>query len=563
MTKIELPRRKTYGHLTLLREPRRIGLQEFNALDFTERLDIVRQTPGTGKYELLLEARDGEQLVAALAAQELYLLVKEVGREDVAELMAWVTPEQFTTFLDLDAWEIDRLDGPAVLHWLQLLLDAGEEKVLAMAHRLDFPMLVLLVKKFVHISHGPEDFPDDDQGARAAAGYEVEYLDAEGGKVVGAVLDVLHRLDPEWTLGLLRAVRWEQEAQLEEEVFQARAGRLADYGFVDPVEAQSVFAWLDPDSFRPADYRKGDIPMPGEEPAPPGFVLTTAVPRNLLAEVLAEGLSQEGCWELTYLLNAVMSADHVDVGDSRQVQAALEQVYHGLNLGLEHLCGRDVGQARQLLEQVYLRALFRLGFSRTLQLQRRARALQGARLAPYLGADGTALLTALTRKKPLFLKRLANPVEAGTGVFATSRELDLSAQALQRLELQVALFDGELGFAPTAPPDLDLNGCAPAAAEDLRLADFFLTALANRVLGRSFLPQPIPATELKRLHQLVCSQGQLQPQLHQETVAWLESLLPGGGIFADECLALWAEEFCPLSPEGIDPRFLRGLIVRL
>lgn len=563
MPDIKLPGRKEFGHLTLLREPRSITSKEFNALTPGERLEIIRLARGSQKYNLLLEAHDGEALVAEMAAQELFLLIKEIGREDVGELIAWATTEQFTTFLDLDIWQADQLDPTAMLHWLQLLLDAGEEKVLQAAHQLDFELLVLMVKKFVNISRGPEDASEDDQGGQPASGYEVEYLDVEGGKVVGAFLDVLYRLDPQLTHNLLRTVRWEQNSLLEEEVFQGRCRRLEEFGFVDPVAAQEIFSWLDPATFNPADFRKDALPLPSDGAVPPGFLLTATTPQDLLAEVLAQGLSQEGGWELSYLLNAVMSADRVEVGDPEQVQAALAQVYRCLNLALEHLCGSDGAAAIELFEHTYLKTLFRLGFSLTLQLQRQAKPLRTSPLAPYFDTRGRALLEALNGRKPQFYAGLENADLSGTRPFKTLQDLRLATLAIQRLELQVALFTEDLSFSLAAPADIDLTGCAPAQAEELKISDLFLTALANRLLERPFLPQPIPVAELARLHELVCADGRLGEELRQETALWLESLRPGGGDFAEECLAIWAEEFCPLSPQNLDPRYLPGLIIRL
>lgn len=563
MIDIKLPRRKEFGHLTLIRESRSITTKEFNALTPEERLDIIRQSPGSRKYNLLLEAFDAEALVAEMAAQELFLLIKELGREDVGELVAWSTSEQFTTFLDLDIWQGDQLHLPAILNWLQLLLDAGDEKVLQLAHQIDFDLLVLVVKKFVHISRGPEDASDDDQGGQPASGYEVEYLDVEGGKVVGALLDLLYQHDPQMVHNLLRTVRWEQDSLLEEEVFQGRNRRLEEFGFVDPNEALGIFSWLDPTTFQVDDYRKGSIPLPSDGSVPPGFLLTAASPRNLLADVLANGLSREAGWELSYLLNAVMSADRVDVGDPLQVQAALDQVYRCLNLALEQLCGNDAEAAIALFDQVYLQPLFRFGFSLTLQLQRQARPLRTSPLAPYYNSADRHLLAALGGSKPQFFTGLSGPDLADIRPFRTLEELQIAATALCRLELQVALLTQDLGFEFEALEALDLTGCIPAQTADLRVSELFLTALANRLLGRAFSPQPVPVGDLFQLHQRACQQGGLRQDLLEETAAWLESLRPGAAVLAHAWLGIWNEEFCALDPNCMDPRFVSGLIVRL
>ncbi len=563
MPKIDLPPEKKVGHLTLLREPRSINAKEFNALTPAERLEIVRRARGRQKFELLLEARDVQRLVRRLPAQELFMLIKELGPENVPELIELVTTEQFTVFLDLDCWREQQLDGPTALHWLQVLAEGEEDKVFATLHQIDYELLVLLLKKFFTVTRGPGDEDDDEARSGAAGGYEVEYHDPEGGKVVGYLLDLLFRRDEPFAARLLQAVRWEQEAMLEEEVYRVRTGRLQDRGFPDPFEALGVYAFLDPAGFDPVRHRKAGV-IPGEEGVEaPGFLLAAARPRDLLAEILAGGVSTEFCWELTFLLNKVMVADRIDVGDVVQVQEQTDELYRYLNLALEHLSGGDVQKAARMLDEVYLEVLFRLGFSLTLELQKRSAGIRKGGLAPYLDGPFRALIEALSRRKPRFFEGIEQEDRGGERPFSSLFELRRTDEWLARLEVQAVLFEEHFPFQLTAPADLRLDGCFPDDPEDLALSDFFLTALANRILGRAFLPEPVPRAQLPELHARVCSAGKLHESLRSETVQWLESLVPGAGAFGDYCLGLWEQEFCAQPPEELDPRYLSGLIVRV
>ncbi len=564
MSRIELPAEKRVGHLKLLREPRRITPKEFNALSASERLDIIRRVSGHQKYNLLIEADDAEALVQRMAAQEVYLLIKELGNEDSAELVLMSEAGQFTAFLDLDCWQGDVFDGATALNWLTMLFEGGEEKVVQAFRELDFELLVLLVKKHVNVLAGPEDIADDDvriEAMRRDGGYAIEYRDGENAKLIGAVLDILLRADHEFYQHLLESVRWEQESLLEEEVYQSRRGRLLDRGFPDPFEALAVYAWLDPAGFVPEQHRKAGI-LPGESVEPPGFYLTAARPKDLLAEVLAGGIREEVAWELTYLVNKVVTADRVDVGDVLQMQGATEAVYRYLNLALEHLSGGDLLKASGLLDGVYLESLFRLGFSLTLELKLRAEKVRVSPVGPYLDGPFRAMVDALAGKKPRFFEGIAEENRGGDRPFAGLRDLRLADEWLERLEVQVRLFDGRLGFELPAPQALDLSGCFPDSADDLALSDFFLTALGNRILGREFLPAPIGQTELAELHGRVCRDGKLAADLKWETVQWLETVAPKAGAFGSYCLDLWDAEFCRLAVEDIDPRFGCGLLVR-
>jgi Family of unknown function (DUF6178) len=564
MSRIELPAEKQVGHLKLLREPRRITSKEFNALSANERLDIIRRVSGRQKYNLLIEANDAEALVQRMAAHEVYLLIKELGYEDAGELVPMTDVGQFTTFLDLDCWRGDLFDGAAVLNWLTLLFEGGEAKVMQAFRELDFELLVLMIKKQINVLHGPEDIDDDDVRIEAMhrdCGFEIEYRDGENAKLVGAVLDILLRADNEFYQHLLESVRWEQESLLEEEVYQSRRGRLLDRGFPDPFEALAVYAWLDPARFVPEQNRKVGI-LPGENVEPPGFYLTAARPKDLLAEVLSGGIREDVAWELTYLVNKVVIADRIDVGDVLQMQGVTEDVYRYLNLALEHLSGGDLLKATGLLDEVYLERLFRFGFSLTLEFKPRAEKVRVSPVGPYLDGPFRALVDALVGKKPRFFEGIAEENRGGTRPFATLRDLRLADEWLSRLEVQVFLFDGRLGFDLPTSENLELSGCFPADAEDLALSDFFLTALGNRILGREFMPIPIPEQELAKLHGCVCREGKLAADLRRETVQWLETVTAGAGAFGDYCLDLWGEAFCQVAVADIDPRYGCGLIVR-
>ncbi|NIQ09843.1 MAG: hypothetical protein GWO23_09235, partial [Gammaproteobacteria bacterium] len=67
------------------------------------------------------------------------------------------------------------------------------------------------------------------------------------------------------------------------------------------------------------------------------------------------------------------------------------------------------------------------------------------------------------------------------------------------------------------PAEFDLQGCQPAEADELTLVEFFLTSLANKLLGRDFLPAPINEEELAGLHGMVSQSGVLNPRLRDET----------------------------------------------
>lgn len=566
MSKIKLPAKRQVKHLTLLREPRSISSKEFNALSMQERLTMVQAMRGRSKYDLLIEAADAQRLVRKMPIQELYMLAKELGAEDMSDLLAMTTPKQMTGFFDLDCWDTDLLNSTEALRWLTILAQAGEDHVCEVLVGMDFELLVLMVKKWIDIKYGPEDLTNDDimaEGYTWTGGYVIEYPDDDTAKLVGGLIDILYRLEQNFFRELLEGVRRDTETALEEDVYHARNGRLLDMGFPDPLEAQAIYAWLNPANFNPDDYRR-TVPFGyNEEIQAPGFVLAETIPKNLFAEVLAGGLSSETAWELTYLLNKLLMADRVDVGNADQVEQVLKRLYATLNLALEHLCGQDVEKALELVETCYLEYLFRLGYCLTLKLQGQAKVILKSRIRPYVDAPYLAMVQALCQRRPECWEGVVETNRGGTRPFGQLAELNKTGEWLERLEIQRQLFEDVFPFELPAPEDLDLEGCQIDEADQVSLSTFFLTALANQLLGGEFVPEPLAAAELITLHALVSHDGVINPNLQRETMERLETQLPGGGAFADWCLAVWNDEFCNLSPDHIDARFVGGVLVRL
>jgi hypothetical protein len=541
-----------------------INTKDFSQLSLVEQVDILRCQDARQKTRLLLDSPNGAELMAQLPAQEVYLLAVERGPEHLPELLSLATPEQWGGFIDLDCWESDQFNSEKTHRWLISLMQGEEEAVFNVLREMNFEQLVLIFKSEMDILSGPE--ADDNSDARIDAnkrdgGYEISYYTENGSKLFGKLLDILQSYSPEFFVYLLEAVRAETMGMIVESVYQQRTGRLLDMGIPETFTAQKVYAWLDPEAYR--EDRPAKLTPGVSETSAPGFTLTLARPKGLLAEVLAEGIDESLAWEMANVVNKVILADRIEMGNIDHVTEVVGKVDAYLNLGLEWLAGNDVAEARTCLTDCYCEDLFRLGFSLTLKLKRHGDALLKTTVAPFLDHNARACLAALKQFPPLFFEGVADPVQGGTRLFATLAEIGMVEQWLSRMETQRQLFEEALQFPLPDPAVMDLSRCQPDNADDITLVEFFLTSLANKLLGRDFQPLPLAEEELAGLHGMVSQSGVLNPRLREETVKWLDSLMGGGGDFATYCLDIWEEEFCSIGFEDIDPRFIGGLIVRL
>ncbi len=565
MTRIELPSEKKVNHLTLLRQPRQISGKEFNALSADERLMMISAADSGQRYRLLIEAVDGPELMARLPEQDLFLMLKEIGDDEVEDLMPMITPDQYQACLDLDCWTTDQFQSETALLWLERLLECEPATVLNTMRNMDFEVLILILKKHIKIIQGPETIHDEDTQVNPVhrlGGYEVNFPRERESKLFSLLFDILFGLDQPFFTHLMEATRGELDSVLEENVYQQRSDRLLDLGLPDPDSARGIYSWLDPDTYA-VEEEKLSMTKNSETLTPPAFMLTIARPKNLLAAALDEGLSSSDCWELAFLANKVLIANMVDVGDRSALQDSMEEMFARLNLALEHLCGDNVQQAVELLDQAYFEHLFKLGYSLTLQLQRRASKLQETVTQHYFAEFDQAFLQALMSKPyPRFFEGLEQTGLDGERAFNDKNDLRLATDRLDHLDLLTELFENRLPF--TLPNnDVDLEGCSPESSADLDLNMLFLTALANRILGREFAPQPIPAAELSLLHSRISDNRTLDPRLREETATWMESLIKGGDKFAHSVLDIWEHDFCPIDPAALDPRYLHCMIIRL
>lgn len=543
--------------------------EEYGLQEIMQQLQPIQASSGRKKYQQLLAAPTSALLVPCLPAQELFLLVKELGALDVPDLIGLASPEQVTLCVDMDCWQGDQLDSDNCLLWLHLLLIQDEEAFLRLIDGFDFELLVMMVKKQLTITSGLESLTDDEdlmaKRKRFDQVYECEYRNSDVAKVMEAFQDVLFRERQELFLRLMEAVRHELDGALQEAVFSLRNGRLEDLGFVDGFEARSLYSVIDPASFNPEHYLKpsGIYAVETMASAAPGFMTTAVQPRDLLADVMAGGLSAELGHELSFLLNRAMCADQVDYGEPEAVRLCLEDVYHYLNIALGYLAGSDVEQAAQLFRGVYLQSLYQLGFSLTVTLRNRAQRIQQSAIGPYLDGPDAAVVSALCQAKPRFFSGINDAMRADQRSFFTYGEIEQVGSELSCIEALHKLFGSDGLFDLPAPQQLELAGCFPEQGSEVTLSELFLTALANRLMERPFAPQPFPAAELLALHDKVSRDPQAFVTLREQTHHWLEQQAPGTGAFASFCLDIWQQEFCALDPSEVKAEFVGGMIIRL
>ncbi|MGI5862182.1 MAG: DUF6178 family protein [Myxococcales bacterium] len=487
---------------------------------------LARAPNARARLNLMISTPHAELVVPTLPAEEVYFTVKEVGINDSLELIHLAGPEQFRTFVDLDAWKRDRIDVSAGLLWLRAAAtDDNDERFQKKLARLDIEVIELLLKTTLRIwdlTETPDPEPSGPTYQSPEGQYLVEFL-VEGASYLGAkrLLDQLYAKDPFRAARMLEAVRWELPTELEETAYRWRNARLADLGFPDLAEALSFFAYVDPDAA---------LPVLEKAPAvPEGLFLARLVPAERFFDRAVQSLEPEerGVLErqLVTLLNAVMVAESVEPGELEQVQRAIREARDTLSLGLEHAARGDPSRAGALLASAPLKRIFQIGVSLALKQKFRVdRLMRSGRAAfpnskdvPLFDAPVGEALVALRRRRPLYSEALDRPEEPSPPMRPARdlEELAKMSDAVTEAERMADLME-KLGFESKAA-EQSLAAARPLESlAFLRFSDLYLSAVARELVGESFAFAPLPASRLadlaKRVFQVEGGKATLTPE---------------------------------------------------
>jgi hypothetical protein len=459
------------------------------------RAELVRRLTELAprhRLDAMLEEVDGKALVRSLPAEDVYSTIIDVGLADSTEIVQLATPEQFRTFVDLAAWQRDRMDPLEVLHWLRAARGDDDDDFVKKVRSLDIEVLELIFKKLTVI-HDLEETPDvDTQGVTmemAEGKYLLEF------RIDGVDEAALRRLTYDLTTHnpfelsrFLEAVRWEATTELEEAAYQFRKARLEDLGFPPLEEALKVFAWVDPEKVG----AKAGSNTAALAPGAGGHVDYVAAAFRGLDSVERQNL--EG--EVRYLVNCVLVADGAEPGDPVAVKRLSEHARDYLDLGLEHYTGGEPDRAVDVVRETTLRALFQCGFSLTLRLKRQAEKLlheEGSRFAEtWLALDEeSAALAALLRRRPLKALKVqgAEPVP-----FRSRREVADCEATLKRVRQQKAVFQALLGASPA-----EVIARFGDKLSEVTPQRIFAAVVARAELDEQIIVEPFPELKLTEL----------------------------------------------------------------
>lgn len=541
---------------------------------FRSKLSELR---GARRLDALLGEDDAAGAVAALAPSEVYELVHEVGLEESGELLALATPEQVQGCLDFEAWDKDEYLPAAFQPWLAVIIEAGFEKLGEVWAGLDPEARMLYLQRHVTVfdvtmGEAPEEDDDSPMMTTPDGFFILKLLGEEDDqRLTLRLIEDLYRADANLARHTIQGARSEPAAELEEQSYRWRAGRLADLGYVDFHEALELFRPLEVDQVKIGEDPSSSV-AEGDGSAAPLAVAKEVLDRPFLARALAEihdaaELARiEGA--ILYLVNRVLAAARAKPGQQEVVQRAAQYASSTLSLGLEAVARGDAARAAAALGSVSLPKLFRVGYTLTLRLAKLAIAL--APRSATAESPTREVVAALSSPRPLWAKAADRPPlgpAPGVRPFESLADIKRGTDVLSALTVRIALVES-----------LGVNLLAMAKAPEPRpsLEDLLRTALLHAIASGRFQGGAMPAKALSALLPKVFVDGELTPaarrRAHDAVAAVLpaEQLLAGAAALPpliDELLDQLAEILGGLAESGaagdeeIDPRFVEGIAI--
>jgi len=211
-----------------------------------ERRSILSLS-GKKALDAIIDHPEAHALVHSFAEEDLHFLIHDIGPEDALDLIAMASDRQWDYIFDIESWEKDRINLPAMTQWMSLMIKAAPRRFIEWATN-ERPNLIeyflfhsieLVVREH---DQDPSDFGDDfityddiyyfripENNYAADAETDFKELHQE---VVEQVMTLMAEMDHIFFQETLLRSAGVIPAESEEEAFRLRNFRLAEKGFL-------------------------------------------------------------------------------------------------------------------------------------------------------------------------------------------------------------------------------------------------------------------------------------------------------------------------------------------
>lgn len=518
---------------------------------------------GRRRMDELLAADNAGELVAACSEFEIFALVQQAGLADSLELLSLATPAQWRGCIDFAIWDVDRPSERSMMPWLEAMIELGYEKVGEVWNELDAELRAFFIQRnavIFDLTLGEEPSDSDDRPRYHTPDTFLVLVfngDEASRRLTHRLVEDLYRADPVLARHTLMAARSEITSELEETAYRWRTARLADEGFVEPIEAMRLFEPLAINELLLDEKTLESVGEPTS--AVPLAIAEEAVGKSFLARCLQHVPAGEAgtiASAMQVIVNYVMAAAHAKPGEETLVRRAAAYTTATISLALEERSKGDALQGASLLSAVAPMRLFRAGYTLGAAFAPLARRFAGVR--ELVSSPDRELMTTLGLLRPLFARECDRPPASGPRPIEHVADLHLAARRLGLLAAKVRLCES-WGVSMEANPDIPME-------RRPMIDDYVRTATVRAIAGTPGAMDPLTRQELDAFFAALENQSTAIDAARARFRQWLSDadvtasseLLEGLVVPAFNDVA---DRLGGLRGQSIDARFVEGVFV--
>ncbi len=493
--------------------------------------------PPKERMEAIIDRPDAATIVHRMTPQDFYLTVMEIGADDAVPLLQLATTEQWIHLFDMACWSKDRVIAGNAVEWLERLTRATSETLLPWLYKEDFSFLVVLVKRWLRVALKPDDIDlteayDFLPPHTIDNQYFWECRYPQYTWLMEHLLSVLFQTNYAFYRELMEYAMYTLEAEMEEEAYRLRKGRLEDQAVPDYYDALTLYAPLSPSELSFEKHRALGTGLPV---VPSRFAIARLTMEDDLFTKAMGRITDHAVvdylrLELASVANKVLVADNISPDDTESLREAMDKVSAMVNLGLSLCAGDNIETAAHILCEAFLEHLFRIGYTAVEKLRRRAQRLVAhgwiagcPSKAEILGDEWHDTFTLLTKRPPKILRCAASPgILPREDFFRHLEDLRSAREHLDTI-LCLGFLVERLAISWDNVADHLWRGGLFKTAREIAITQLLLTAVAHALTtGRA-----TPSFALLDLAQWDTTFPQLHPaRVEAFITTWLERELP-------------------------------------
>ena len=508
------------------------------------------------QQQTLMFSEKAVEVTQSLPVEEVYNLIKEVGKEDSLLIISMVSPDQLQYIFDVEWWQGDKFQPKQALDWIVLLDQCQDPEILEWFLGEDFDQKVVLFQAFL-IVHKKDEMTDSYEGVEGLEHFTPDgvydiFFKVEKSKEIKKLLLLLHEKDQNLLYSLLEAVIWYPVTPTVEKAYQWRVSRTAERGIPEFQESMGIYSHLDVEALK--------LKLPSLEEIPSSrFKLSPKYPLAHLDEALFftqclgvlenENRLETLRWELVCLANKVIVADGYELSSKDVRRRALQKTLGYINIGLELGAVGDLKKGVGLLGQVWMQSLFQVGYEQLRQIRTKATAFineNGSYIEHFISAVDKERLGALAFRFPQVAEKVQDSFNWRD--LKSMKDIEMVNEFLTRWKFYSRFARQGLGLSESTFLSLQGANDGSDSFESANLITLVSTALAQYVLFKRLSCEPIAEVAAKSFLEMIFLPGIFQ----DETKLCNEDLLTA---FEQELLK------APMAWTESDKKHLRDLLL--